>query len=200
MHAEQRIGRLGAPLVHRDLHPAGIDPVLALGLHHAGIRARGRGGRIGVGHAAEATGPLSGGPNPSVVCGAMDRRGLIALTVAVAALPFVSTVLAACGDDTVTDAAATLPPIATTTSTTILITTTTAYIPIQHQIAPGENLGIIADMYRVDYDELIALNGILDPDHIEAGDVLDIPAPTTTSTTTTSTTTTTLPPTTTTTG
>jgi peptidoglycan endopeptidase LytE len=128
----------------------------------------------------------------------MDRRGLIALTVVVAALPFASTVLAACGDDTAPDAAATLPPIATTTSTTILITTTTAYIPIQHQIAPGENLGIIADMYRVDYDELIALNGILDPDHIEAGDVLDIPAPTTTSTTTTSTTTTTLPPTTTT--
>lgn len=103
-----------------------------------------------------------------------------------------ASVAAACGDPA-DEAAATLPPIASTTSTTIPVTTTTVYIPITHEIAPGEGLRGIADTYGVDYDELIAVNGILNPDYIEAGDVLDIPAPTTTSTTSTTTTTTTIP-------
>ena len=106
------------------------------------------------------------------------RAALTALAALFAAVPMVVT---ACGDPDA-ESAGTLPAINTTTSTTIPVTTTTEYIPIQHEIAPGENLRMIADQYLVDYDELIALNGIVDPDHIEAGDLLNIPAPTTTTT------------------
>lgn len=126
----------------------------------------------------------------------MGRRGLIGLSTLFVAVPLL---IAACGDDSTDAASGTLPPINSTTTTTIPVTTTTEYIPIQYEIAPGDSLRAIADKYAVDYQELITLNGILDPDHIEVGDVLDIPPPTTSSTTTTSTTTTTLPPTTTTT-
>ena len=73
--------------------------------------------------------------------------------------------------------------------------------PSETDMIPGQcRCGFVG--YTVDGEgqELITLNGILDPDHIEVGDVLDIPPPTTSSTTTTSTTTTTLPPTTTTEG
>jgi len=126
----------------------------------------------------------------------MDRRGLSALTALFVAVPFGA---ASCGD-AADEAAATLPPIATTTSTTIVVTTTTEYIPVTYEIAAGDSLRNIADTYGVDYDELISVNGILDPDHIEAGDVLDIPAPSTTTTTSTATTSTTLAPTTTTQG
>ena len=122
----------------------------------------------------------------------MERRGLVALSLALAAIPLA---IAACGDDGGDDAAGTLPPINSTTTTTIPVTTTTEYIPIQYEIAPGDGLRTIADQFGVDYQELITLNSILDPDHIEVGDVLDIPAPTTIPTTTTTTTTTTVAPT-----
>lgn len=125
------------------------------------------------------------------------RTALTALAASFACVPFV---LTACGDPAEEGSALTLPAINTTTSTTIPVTTTTEYIPITHEIAPGENLRTIAELYLVDYDELIRTNDILDPDYIQAGDVLTIPAPTTTTTTSTTTTTTTLPPTTTTEG
>ncbi len=118
----------------------------------------------------------------------MDRRGLVTLTAVLVACTLAA---ASCGSDE--ESAATLPPIASTTSTTIPVTTTTEYIPIFHEIQPGDLLANIAAQYGVDYDELITLNGIVDPDHIEVGDELQIPAPTTTTTTST-TTTTTAPP------
>jgi LysM repeat protein len=134
----------------------------------------------------------------------MERRGFATRTaVQRAALPIVATIvaaavlLAACGDDS-ESGAATLPPIASTTTTTIPVTTTTEYVPIFHEIQAGDVLANIAAQYGVDYDELIALNGIVDPDHIELGDQLQIPPPTTTTTTSTTTTTTEPPATTTT--
>jgi LysM repeat protein len=115
----------------------------------------------------------------------MDRRGLVALS----SLFVVGAIVgASCGGDE--ESAATLPPIASTTTTTIPITTTTEYIPITHRIEPGDLLANIATKYGVDYDELVALNGIVDPNHIEVGDSLKIPPPTTTTTTSTTTTTT----------
>ena len=98
----------------------------------------------------------------------------------------------ACGGSGAADA--TLPPIATTTSTTIAITTTTEYTPITYEILPGDGLRTIADKFGVDLDKLAILNGITDYDDIEAGDVLDIPPPTTPTTLPpTSTTTSTIP-------
>ncbi|MFN8024178.1 MAG: LysM domain-containing protein [Acidimicrobiales bacterium] len=127
----------------------------------------------------------------------MGRRGLVLLSALFVSVPVL---VVACGDDSTDGAAGTLPPINTTTTTTIPVTTTTEYVPISYEIASGDSLRAIADKYAVDYQELITLNSILDPDHIEVGDVLQIPPPTTVTTTTTTTTTTTLPPTTTTEG
>ena len=117
----------------------------------------------------------------------MERRGLVVLSVVLMALPATAV---GCGDDEA--AGGTLPPIATTTTTTIAITTTTEWVPQTYVIQPGDRLQDIADKYGVDRDQLALLNGITDPNRIEAGDELEIPPPTTppttTSTTTTSTT------------
>ena len=70
--------------------------------------------------------------------------------------------LGACGGEGEGESgAATLPPIASTTTTTIPVTTTTEYVPIFHEIQSGDVLANIAAQYGVDYDELIALNGIV---------------------------------------
>jgi LysM repeat protein len=105
----------------------------------------------------------------------MDRRGLTLLAGALIAVPLA---LAACGSG---DGAAseTLPPIATTTSSTVLTTTTTTWVPVTYTIQPGDGLRGIADKFGVDIDKLAVLNGITNPDNIQAGDVLDIPPPTT---------------------
>ena len=84
-------------------------------------------------------------------------------------------VLAACGDDTqqVSD---TLPPIATTTTTTMLAITTTT-IPLVYEVQPGDILTVIADRFGVTMEDIMALNGIDNPDHIEVGQKLKIPQP-----------------------
>jgi LysM repeat protein len=95
----------------------------------------------------------------------------------------------ACGDDA--KSTDTLPPIFTTTTTTTLNVTTTTVLQV-YEVQPGDGLGKIADKFGVTIDELMAANGITDPDHIEVGQKLNIPPPTpTTSTTSASTTTTT---------
>jgi LysM repeat protein len=82
--------------------------------------------------------------------------------------------LAACGGgDAASDG--TLPPIIGTTTTTTSTTTTTIYVPVTYTIEPGDGLFVIADKFGVDPDTLMNLNGIDDPDRIEAGDVLLIP-------------------------
>jgi len=102
-----------------------------------------------------------------------------------------ATLVAACGkgDDDVAD---TLPPIlTTTTSTTVFETTTT--VQRYYVIQPGDTLSKIAESFGVDINDLMLVNGITDPDHIEAGQEIEIPPPravsntlppTTTSTTT----------------
>jgi lipoprotein NlpD len=78
-----------------------------------------------------------------------------------------------------------LPPIITTTTTTVLITTTTEYVPITYEIQPGDKLGNIATQFGVNRKELMELNNITNPNHIEVGEVLLIPPPTIVATTTT---------------
>jgi LysM repeat protein len=109
----------------------------------------------------------------------MNRTGLVALTGLVLAVPIIAV---ACGssDDA---ASGTLPPIATTTTSTVLTTTTTTWVPVTYQIQAGDSLQKIADKFGVDIDKLAVLNGITNRDHINAGDVLDIPPPTVATTT-----------------
>jgi LysM repeat protein len=80
----------------------------------------------------------------------------------------------ACGDDASSDAS--LPPIFTTTTTTTLDVTTTTVL-LTYDIQPGDSLGKIAERFGVSVDDLMALNGITNPDHIEVGQTLTIPPP-----------------------
>lgn len=109
------------------------------------------------------------------------------LAVGLAVMP---TLAVACGDDE--KASTTLPPIVTTTTTTTLLITTTT-VQQFYEVQPGDTLSKIAEHFGVDIDDLMAVNGITDPDHIEVGEELEIPPaknvaetlPSTTSTSTT---------------
>ena len=91
----------------------------------------------------------------------MRRLGLVAISSALAAVPLV---VAACGPDT--SGADMLPPI---------LTTTTEYVPFIYVIQSGDQLGNIATSFGVDMAELMELNGISDPNNIQAGQNLEIP-------------------------
>ena len=87
-------------------------------------------------------------------------------------LTVVPVIGASCGDDASSDAP--LPPIVTTTSTTISLETTTIVRQF-YKVKSGDRLGNIADAFGVDLDELMALNGITNPNIIEVGQALLIP-------------------------
>lgn len=80
----------------------------------------------------------------------------------------------ACGDDA--SSADTLPPLITTTTTTTVLQTTTTAVSL-YTIQSGDSLSKIAEKFKVDQAALMMLNGITDPDHIEAGQVLKLPPP-----------------------
>jgi len=66
--------------------------------------------------------------------------------------------------------------VAPETTTTTTTTTTTVYrAPIFYAIQPGDNLFQIAQMFSVDMSALMRLNGISNPDRIEAGQILEMP-------------------------
>jgi LysM repeat protein len=83
---------------------------------------------------------------------------------------------AACsgGDDG--GGAVTLPPIATTStiapSTTVNLLDQDRFVVIEQ----GDNLSSIAQRYQVSQDDLMALNGITDPNAVFLGQVLELPA------------------------
>ncbi len=81
---------------------------------------------------------------------------------------------AACGDDGGT--AGTLPPLLTTTTTTTVVVTTTTVVTY-YVVQSGDTLSKIANRFGVDQAELMALNHITNPDHIEKGQQLQIPPP-----------------------
>jgi LysM repeat protein len=99
----------------------------------------------------------------------MRRRLIIpgaALLIALAA--------GACGGDD-DGAFATLPPIRTTTTTsttTTTISTETQYYVVQS----GDFLSIIAEQFGVPMQAIMDANGITDPNAIQAGQTLRIPA------------------------
>lgn len=48
---------------------------------------------------------------------------------------------------------------------------------LRHVVQPGDVLSAIAYWYGVDVEDIMRVNGIVDEDHIVAGDVLLIPLP-----------------------
>lgn len=94
-----------------------------------------------------------------------------ALVVAVVAASALVAGCASSGEST-----GTLPPIATTTSTTTIPETTTT-LPDVYVVQAGENISQIAQKLGVSLDDLLALNGIVDRDHIERGQKLKVPKP-----------------------
>ena len=67
----------------------------------------------------------------------------------------------------------TLPPIQTTTSTT----STTSTIPNDrfYTIQRGDTLAVIAANFRVTVQAIVELNGLNNPDDIQAGQTIEIP-------------------------
>ena len=70
----------------------------------------------------------------------------------------------------------TLPPIATTSTTTTTLAPTTT-LPEFYVVESGDTLSRIVTKLGVSKDDLMALNGITNPDHIEVGQKLKIPQP-----------------------
>ncbi|MEY4174952.1 MAG: LysM domain [Actinomycetota bacterium] len=81
---------------------------------------------------------------------------------------------AGCGDDG--GSSDTLPPMITTTTTTTLPVTTTTMVSY-YEVQSGDILSKIAESFGVTQADLMSVNGIDDPDHIEVGQVLKIPPP-----------------------
>jgi LysM repeat protein len=94
--------------------------------------------------------------------------------VMILALLFAGMGLSACGRED--GALTTLPPIRTTTTTSSTTTTTAPAQPRYYVIQRGETLSIIAERFGVTVAAIVDLNKITNPDRIEAGVTIEIPA------------------------
>lgn len=69
--------------------------------------------------------------------------------------------------------------VETTTTSTIPPTTSTVFVePTRYTIKSGDSLFAIAKLNNLDMAQLMQLNGITNPDHVEAGQVLIFPTAT----------------------
>ena len=109
------------------------------------------------------------------------RPGLRAPTLVIAS--FVTLLLAACGGDDLDLplATATLPAALPTQPTLLESPTPTPTEEVQgaqeYTIEAGDTLSSIADQFGVTIDAIIAANELANPDFIQPGDTLTIPAP-----------------------
>ena len=86
----------------------------------------------------------------------------------------VAMALASCGDDPATPSRETpLPPLPTVTTT---LAPTTTRVPF-YDVQAGDTLDSIAAKLGVLVADLVAVNGIVDPNRIEAGQRLAVPQP-----------------------
>ena len=89
--------------------------------------------------------------------------------------------LASCGSDAPAGSAATttssVPPTAATAAPTTVPPTTTT-LAEYYEIEAGDSLSGIAKKFDVRIEDLISINEITNPDHIQVGDTLRIPPPT----------------------
>ncbi len=92
------------------------------------------------------------------------------------ALPLVAgVVVVACGT---TDKASreTLPPIRTTTSTTSTTSTSLPEGQKFYVIKRGDTLAVIAASFGVTVQSIVEINGLANPDAIQAGQTIEIPS------------------------
>ncbi|MET0458254.1 MAG: LysM domain-containing protein [Ilumatobacteraceae bacterium] len=90
--------------------------------------------------------------------------GLVALVVAASS----------CSDGDDLDAADTLAPIQTTSTTSTTLPTTTTQ-PQYYEVQPGDTLTKIAAAFGLPIPAIMELNGIVDPNAIQAGQILQLP-------------------------
>ena len=85
-----------------------------------------------------------------------------------------ATTFAACGT---TDEASreTLPPIRTTIAITTTTSTTVPAGTLFYVVQGGDTLAAIAAAYSVTVQSIVDLNGLANPDDIQAGQTLEIP-------------------------
>ncbi len=89
--------------------------------------------------------------------------------------PFVVLVAFAAGCGTTDEASRqTLPPIRTTTSTST--TSTTIANDRFYTIQRGDTLAVIAAEFQVTVQSIVELNGLDNPDDIQAGQTIEIPS------------------------
>ena len=70
-------------------------------------------------------------------------------------------------------------PAVTTLESTIPATTTTVYLePVYYTVEPGDSLFGIAEKFGLNMAELMNINGITNPDRVDAVQVLKLPAAT----------------------
>jgi LysM repeat protein len=70
-------------------------------------------------------------------------------------------------------------PAVTTVESTIPQTTTTVYQePVYYTVEPGDSLFGIAEKFGLNMAELMNINGITNPDRVDAGQQLKLPAAT----------------------
>lgn len=103
-----------------------------------------------------------------------DVRGIRLGSMAVVAVAL-ALFAGSCGSDS--KAGSTMPAMieTTVTSSTVYVTTTT--IVSFYVVQSGDTLSKIAGRFGVAQADLMALNGITNPDHIEKGKRLKIPPP-----------------------
>jgi LysM repeat protein len=101
------------------------------------------------------------------------NRGGAATTLGVMMTAAVA--VAGCGT---TDKASreTLPPIRTTIAITTTTSTTVAPGQQFYVIKPGDTLGMIAASLNVTVQSIVDLNGLANPDDIQAGQTIEIPS------------------------
>jgi LysM repeat protein len=99
----------------------------------------------------------------------MNRPLLLSATALAFALA-----VAACGGDDGAAADDVLPPIRTTTTTTTTSTTLNTN-RIFYTVKPGEFLSTIAERLDVPVQAIVDLNGLADPNDIQAGQTIEIP-------------------------
>lgn len=68
-----------------------------------------------------------------------------------------------------------IPPETTTTSTVPPTTTTTYVEPVYYTVKSGDTLFNISKRFNLDMLQLMQLNGITNPDHVEVGQNLQLP-------------------------
>lgn len=131
------------------------------------------------------------------------RSRLLGATVATGVLVLVLAAVSACGgDDAEEQSQATLPPIVTAPTTAPTTAAPSTTLPQYYEVQRGDTLFQIADSYRLPMQAIMDLNGIEDPNDIQAGQILELPStdivanalPTTVATSAAATTTTTAAP------